>query len=118
MNRKPKVVVLGGGSGISVVLRGLKYLPIDLKPVKEELRDVIYVYVADESSPEGKWKITIPDIHGIHYRITNEQSAALGKLYEYPGIPTYFVIDREGKLSYKVTGFPGAEKMREELIKL
>lgn len=89
-----------------------------LKPVKEELRDVIYVYVADESSPEGKWKITIPDIHGIHYRITNEQSAALGKLYEYPGIPTYFVIDREGKLSYKVTGFPGAEKMREELIKL
>lgn len=62
-------------------------------------------------------EITIPDIHGIHYRITNEQSAALGKLYEYPGIPTYFVIDREGKLSYKVTGFPGAEVMKEELLK-
>lgn len=88
-----------------------------LKPVKEELKDVVYVYIADESSPEGKWKITIPDIHGIHYRITNEQSSALGKLYEYPGIPTYFVIDREGKLSYKVTGFPGAEVMKEELLK-
>lgn len=89
-----------------------------LKPVKEELKDVVYIYVADESSPEGRWKITIPDIRGIHYRITNEQSAALGKLYEYPGIPTYFVIDREGKLAYKVTGFPGAETMREELNKL
>ena len=88
-----------------------------LKPVKEELKDVVYIYMADESSPEGKWKITIPDIHGIHYRITNEQSSALGKLYEYPGIPTYFVIDREGKLSYKVTGFPGAEVMKEELLK-
>ena len=33
MNRKPKVVVLGGGSGISVVLRGLKYLPIDLTAI-------------------------------------------------------------------------------------
>ena len=84
---------------------------------KEELKDVVYVYIADESSTEGKWKITIPDIHGIHYRITNEQSSALGKLYEYPGIPTYFVIDREGKLSYKVTGFPGAEVMKEELLK-
>ncbi len=88
-----------------------------LKPVKEELKDVVYIYVADESSPEGKWKITIPDIRGIHYRITNEQSSALGKLYEYPGIPTYFVIDREGKLSYKVTGFPGADVMKEELLK-
>lgn len=89
-----------------------------LKPIKEELKDVVYIYVADESSPEGKWKITIPDIHGIHYRITNEQSAALAKLYDYPGIPTYFVIDREGKLSYKVTGFPGAETIKEELSKL
>lgn len=89
-----------------------------LKPVKEELKDVVYIYVADQSSPEGKWKITIPDIHGIHYRITNEQSAALGKLYDYPGIPTYFVIDREGNISYKVTGFPGAETMKEELSKL
>lgn len=88
-----------------------------LQPLKEELKDVVYLYVADETSPEGKWKLTIPDIHGIHYRITNEQSAALGKLYEYPGIPTYFVVNREGDISYKVTGFPGVEKLREELTK-
>ncbi len=89
-----------------------------LKPVKEELKDVVYMYVADESSPEGKWKITIPDIQGIHYRITKEQSSAMGKLYEYPGIPTYFIVDREGNIAYQVTGFPGADVIKEELNKL
>ena len=44
MNRKPKVVVLGGGSGISVVLRGLKYLPIDLTAI---------VSVADDGGSSG-----------------------------------------------------------------
>ena len=88
-----------------------------LKPLKEELKDVVYLYIADESSPEGKWKLTIPDIHGIHCRISSEQSTALAKLYEYSGIPTYFIVNREGDISYKVTGFPGVEVLRNELSK-
>ena len=44
MNKKPKVVVLGGGSGISVVLRGLKYLPIELTAI---------VSVADDGGSSG-----------------------------------------------------------------
>lgn len=87
-----------------------------LKPLKKELNEVVYLYIADESSPEGKWILTIPDIEGIHCRITNEQSTALRKLYDYPGIPTYFVINREGKIMYKATGFPGIEKLRENLV--
>ena len=74
-----------------------------LKPLKEELKEVVYLYIVDETSPEGKWKVMIPDIPGIHCRISNEQSTALAKLYEYPGIPTYFVVNREGDISYKVT---------------
>ena len=89
----------------------------NLKPLKEELKEVVYLYIADETSPEGKWKVTIPDIHGIHCRISNEQSTALANLYEYPGIPTYFVINREGEISYKTTGFPGVEALRQELTK-
>lgn len=42
----------------------------------------------------------------------------MGKLYEYPGIPTYFIVDREGNIAYKVTGFPGADVIKEELNKL
>lgn len=44
MMKKPKVVVIGGGSGISVVLRGLKYLPIDLTAI---------VSVADDGGSSG-----------------------------------------------------------------
>ena len=88
-----------------------------LKPLKEELKEVVYLYIVDETSPEGKWKVMIPDIPGIHCRISNEQSTALAKLYEYPGIPTYFVVNREGDISYKATGFPGVEMLRNELTK-
>ena len=88
-----------------------------LKPLKEELKEVVYLYIVDETSPEGKWKVMIPDIPGIHCRISNEQSTALAKLYEYPGIPTYFDVNREGDISYKATGFPGVEMLRNELTK-
>lgn len=44
MDKKPKVVVIGGGSGISVVLRGLKYLPVDLTAI---------VTVADDGGSSG-----------------------------------------------------------------
>lgn len=87
-----------------------------IRPLKEELKEVVYLYIADETSPEGKWKETIPDIHGIHCRITNTQSAALGKLYGYQAIPTYFIVNREGEIAYQATGFPGVEELRKRLV--
>ena len=44
MEKEPKIVVIGGGSGISVVLRGLKYLPVDLTAL---------VTVADDGGSSG-----------------------------------------------------------------
>ena len=41
----------------------------------------------------------------------------MAELYEYSGIPTYFIVNREGDISYKVTGFPGVEVLRNELSK-
>ena len=73
MNRKPKVVVLGGGSGISVVLRGLKYLPIDLTAI---------VSVADDGGSSGDLRnvlIALSDVEPIiedvfQYRFKEESS--------------------------------------------
>ncbi|WP_085505891.1 gluconeogenesis factor YvcK family protein [Thalassobacillus devorans] len=45
INRKPKVVVLGGGTGMPVLLRGLKDLPIDLSAI---------VTVADDGGSSGR----------------------------------------------------------------
>ena len=33
MRKQPSIVVLGGGSGISVLLRGLKHLPVDITTI-------------------------------------------------------------------------------------
>lgn len=44
MEKEPKIVVIGGWSGISVVLRGLKYLPVDLTAI---------VTVADDGGSSG-----------------------------------------------------------------
>ena len=43
--QKPKVVVLGGGTGMPVLLKGLKHLPIDLS---------VIVTVADDGGSSGK----------------------------------------------------------------
>ena len=91
-----------------------------MAPMKEELKDkdIVYVYITGETSPKGTWENMIPDIHGEHFRVTDKQWAYLGNAMGIEGVPTYFVIDREGGIKYKSVGFPGVAKMKEELVKV
>ena len=91
-----------------------------MAPMKEELKDkdIVYVYITGETSPKGTWENMIPDIHGEHFRVTDAQWAYLGNAMGIEGVPTYFVIDREGGIKYKSVGFPGVAKMKEELLKV
>ena len=91
-----------------------------MAPMKEELKDkdIVYVYITGETSPKGTWENMIPDIHGEHFRVTDKQWAYLGNAMGIEGVPTYFVIDREGDIKYKSVGFPGVAKMKEELLKV
>lgn len=43
--RKPKIVIMGGGTGLSVLLRGLKKYPVDITAV---------VTVADDGGSSGR----------------------------------------------------------------
>lgn len=86
-----------------------------IRPLKEQLTDVVYVYIADASSPVDKWGKMIKTISGVHVRLTEEQADALAKIYKFSGIPTYFVVNKEGKITYQKTSFPGVEKLKEEL---
>jgi uncharacterized cofD-like protein len=45
MKKQPKVVVLGGGTGLSVLLRGLKHYPVDITAI---------VTVADDGGSSGR----------------------------------------------------------------
>lgn len=86
-----------------------------LLPLKDELKDVAYVYIADESSPVDKWNEAVRSISGAHVRITKQQAQDMARLYGFSGIPTYFVIDAKGEKTFQCTGFPGIDKLRQEL---
>lgn len=58
--------------------------------------DIVWVYVADESSPIPAYYKMIPGIKGEHYRLTEEQSKAIYQRYNIDGIPYYFLVDRKG----------------------
>ena len=90
----------------------------NMKPMKDALKgkEVVYLFLTNSSSPEGLWKVTIPDIHGQHFRLTGEQWMDLCTTYEFPGIPAYMVINKDGELVYKTVGFPGAETMKQKLL--
>nr|WP_307776328.1 uridine diphosphate-N-acetylglucosamine-binding protein YvcK [uncultured Cetobacterium sp.] len=65
--RNPKVVVIGGGSGLSVVLRGLKHFPIDISAI---------VTVADSGGSSGilKKEFNIPapgDLRNVMIALSN-----------------------------------------------
>lgn len=89
-------------------------------PMKEELKDkdIVYLYITGETSPLGTWNNMIPDIHGEHYRVTAAQWDYLGKSFNISGVPTYLIIDREGNVKYRHVGFPGVDRMKEELVEV
>lgn len=90
-----------------------------MKPMKEALadKDIVYVFIAGENSPKETWSNMISDIHGEHYRVTDAQWAYLSKQFGIQGVPTYIVIDKEGGIVQKYTGFPGVDTMKKELLK-
>lgn len=87
-------------------------------PMKEDLKDkdITYIYLTGETSPLPTWENMIPDIHGEHFRVTNDQWDYLYKAFKIEGVPTYFVIDRNGNIVYRTTGFPGANVMKGKLL--
>ena len=90
-----------------------------MTPLKEELKDkdIVYIYLASESSPKETWENMIPDLKGEHYRLSEKQHDYLGNIFNIQGVPTYLIVDPEGNICWKQTGFPGAETMKAELLK-
>lgn len=76
------------------------------EPLKDgELKnnDLIWIYIADETSPMPKYMSMIPEIRGLHYRVTAEQIAKIRERFKVDGIPYYILVDKKGKAS----GHPG-----------
>ena len=90
-----------------------------MKPMKQELegKDIVYIYMTSSTSPFDTWKELIPDIHGEHYYLTEEQLNHILQQYGEQAYPTYAIYNPKGERTYLTTGFPGVEVMKEELGK-
>ena len=90
-----------------------------MKPMKQELegKDIVYIYMTSPTSPFQDWEELIPDIHGEHYYLTEEQCNFMMEQHKSEGYPTYAIYSPDRNLTYTVAGFPGVETIKEELEK-
>lgn len=89
-----------------------------MEPMKMKLKDkdVVFVYLTNERSPQKDFERQVAFISGLHYRLPGT------KFSEYfpgvDGIPQYYLYNREGKLVWQQCGWDDEElKTVEKEIK-
>ena len=86
--------------------------------MKKELKDkdVVFVYITNESSPEELWRKSIAPMSGYHLRMS---SSYWDKLGMEGGIPQYYLYDRQGKQVLHLVGFGDGTEIyfKEEILK-
>ena len=87
-----------------------------MEPLKEELKgkDVVFIYLTDESSFMNEWSESVLKIPGLHYRMP---SSKWNEIPNLSGIPQYYIFDRQGNKIWEQTGFSNEvlEDIRKQL---
>ena len=75
------------------------------EPLKSgELADenLVWIYIANETSPISQYLEMIPDIKGLHYRLNDKQWRQLTyKDFDIDGIPSYVLVKKDGSYSLR-----------------
>ena len=59
--------------------------------------DIVWIYIADETSPIDDYLKIIPDIKGIHYRVNKMEAEQLKtRDFNLDGIPSYVLVQKDG----------------------
>lgn len=58
--------------------------------------DIVWIYIADETSDYFQYLEMIPKIKGLHYKVNKDQIEKIRERFNVDGIPYYILIDREG----------------------
>jgi thiol-disulfide isomerase/thioredoxin len=88
-----------------------------IEPLKNgELKSdkIVWLYLADVSSPETAYNEQILSIKGEHYRLSAEQSKTIKRQFGITAIPSYVLVDSEGNYSLR-NDFHNIEIMKKEL---
>ncbi|MBR3122812.1 MAG: hypothetical protein IKH48_01470 [Prevotella sp.] len=82
-----------------------------MEPLKEELKgkDIVFVYITDESSPLAEWSEQVLKIPGLHYRVGPSIWPLLfgpkDATRVYISIPRYYLYNRQGERVWEELGF-------------
>lgn len=64
--------------------------------------EIVWIYIANETSDVRTYIDAIPNIKGIHYRLNDEQWHYLThRQFHIDGIPSYVLVDKDGKYSLR-----------------
>lgn len=58
---------------------------------------IVWIYIANETSPLVKYMTMIPNIKGLHYRLNSKQWKYICDKFKITGIPAYVLVDKSGK---------------------
>lgn len=92
----------------------------EMAPLKETLKDknIVFVYLATNSSPFDLWLSYANDIPGEHYFLTEDQNEYMSEhIFNTGGVPKYAIFDTQGKMLYKQVGWGGLEMIQTEIEK-
>ena len=65
-------------------------------------KDLIWIYIANETSPINTYNEMIPHIKGIHYRVNDAQWKHITKnMFNIDGIPSYILVEKNGKYALR-----------------
>lgn len=80
-------------------------------------KDIVWIYIANESSPEAAYKTMITKIKGLHYQLTQREWDVLQSKFDFDGIPSYVVVDKDGKYALR-NDLRQIDRMKQELLKM
>ena len=94
-----------------------------MAPMEEgfEGQDVVFVLLADESSPAEEWSRLITQMKGHHYRLSTKQMHSLMQKWNLTEFPSYVIFGKDGAVKDVHSIFKGVDyykgKIEEELRK-
>ena len=79
--------------GCIVAMNGME----PMKDTKLNHPDLAFVYITDRTSPADRWQEFRNRIRGEHLRVNDAQDDALKRRFHIAVLPTYILMDRQGR---------------------
>ena len=79
--------------------------------------DLVWIYIANETSPIVQYQTQIANMQGVHYRLSEEQWDYICDGFGIMVIPSYVLVDKEGNYALR-EDFGDHERMKEVLLEM